>query len=60
MSWAKARPWLVAAVVALPWIVVWPSADALLDPVRGVDAPIDSSLRVPFGAAFLATANADF
>jgi hypothetical protein len=60
MSWAALRPWIVVAAVALPWVVVWPSSERLIGQVGGVDAPIDSSLRVPFGAAFLATANTDF
>ena len=60
MSWAALRPWIVVAAVALPWVVVWPSPQRLIGQVGGVDAPIDSSLRVPFGAAFLATVNTDF
>jgi signal transduction histidine kinase len=60
MSWAALRPWIVVVAVALPWFVVWPSSDRLIEPVGGVDAPLDNSLRVPFGAAFLTTANTDF
>ena len=60
MSWAALRPWIVVVAVALPWAVVWPSSDRLIEPVGGVDAPLDNSLRVPFGAAFLTTANTDF
>lgn len=59
-SWSAVRPWIVMAAVAVPWLVVWPSSEQLVGPVRGLDAPIDGSLRVPFGAVFLGTVNPDF
>lgn len=60
MSWAAARPWIVVAAVAVPWVVVWPSPERLVGQVRSLDAPIDGSLRVPFGAVFLARMNDEF
>lgn len=60
VSWATMRPWIVVAAVAAPWVVVWPSPERLVGEVGGLDAPIDDSLRVPFGSVFLGTVNADF
>lgn len=59
-SWSAVRSWIVLAAVVVPWLVVWPSSEQLVGRIRGLDAPIDGSLRVPFGSVFLGTANADF
>lgn len=59
-SWASLRPWVVVMSVALPWAIVWPSADRLVGEARGLDAPLDGSLRVPFGIVFLVGASRDF
>lgn len=60
LSWATLRPWIVVAAVTVPWVVVWPAPRQLARPIRGLDAPVDDALRVPFGAAFLGTLNTDF
>jgi len=51
------RRGLVVAAMALPWAVVWPSSEGLVESTARLDAPIDASLRVPFGAAFLPQVN---
>lgn len=60
LSWATLRPWIVVAAVTVPWVVVWPAPRQLARPIRGLDAPVDDALRVPFGAAFLGTLDTDF
>lgn len=60
MSWSAVRRWIVMAAVVVPWLVVWPSSERLVGPVQGLDAPIDGSLRVPFGSVFLGAVNPDF
>ena len=60
LSWSSMRPWLVVVAVVLPWAIVWPSADRLIGEARGLTAPLDGSLRVPFGVVFLLSASSDF
>jgi signal transduction histidine kinase len=52
--------WMALLALVVPWVVVWPSVTALLGPLRGVEAPVDRSLRVPFGAVFLSGGTAGF